>query len=116
MTPADEEAEFQRCSAINSEWNLKIAEIRDARVAKENEERREYIQERLELKEAREAQEMTLIEDRIRVEKESSKHFITRENIDQHIDQALANPVDYNFAIDLKGNKLKNDNEMEQIQ
>jgi hypothetical protein len=35
---------------------------------------------------------------------EQASSFITRENIDQAIEEALANPVDYNFSIDLQGN------------
>lgn len=36
---------------------------------------------------------------------ELSSTFITPENLEAAIDHALANPTDYNFAIDLKGNK-----------
>lgn len=36
---------------------------------------------------------------------ERSKTFITAENIDEAIERALANPVDYNFAIDVEGNR-----------
>lgn len=36
---------------------------------------------------------------------ELSGTFITPETLDAAIDYALANPIDYNFAIDLKGNK-----------
>lgn len=35
---------------------------------------------------------------------EKSKTFITAENIDDAIERALANHVDYNFAIDTEGN------------
>lgn len=35
-----------------------------------------------------------------------SKHYILKENLDQAIEHALANPVDYNFAIDLQHNIL----------
>lgn len=36
--------------------------------------------------------------------KELSKSYILKENLDQAIEFALANPVDYNFAIDLQEN------------
>lgn len=35
-----------------------------------------------------------------------SKTYILKENLDQAIEHALANPVDYNFAIDLQHNIL----------
>jgi small subunit ribosomal protein S26 len=34
-----------------------------------------------------------------------STTFITPDKLDEAIDHALANPVDYNFAIDLQGNQ-----------
>lgn len=107
LTPADEEAEFQRCSALNDGWNLEISKIRDERVAKENAERREFIQGRLELKKIRDKAQLEAIEAKVRKEKENSSTFITRKNIDQAIEHALANPVDYNFSIDLQGNIYK---------
>lgn len=105
LTPADEEAEYQRCSAINEDWNLEIAKVRDARVAKENAERRVYIAQRIEDKKVRDKQLLLEMEERVRKEKEVAPTFITRENIDQAIETALANPVDFNFAIDPSGNK-----------
>lgn len=105
LTPADEEAEYQRCSAINEEWNLEIAKIRDARVAKENAERRAYILQRVEDKKVRDQQLLQEMEERVRKQKEEAPTFITRENIDQAIEVALANPVDFNFAIDRSGGK-----------
>jgi len=35
LTPADEGAEFQRVSAINDQWKLEIARIRDERLKEE---------------------------------------------------------------------------------
>lgn len=104
VSAEQEEAEFQRMKSINDQWNMEITKVRDARIAKENEERREFIAGRVELKKVRDQEEYESIEQRVRNEKENSKTFITRENIDQAIEFALANPVDYNFSIDLQGN------------
>lgn len=104
LTPADEEAEYQRCSAINDEWNLEISKRRDARLIKENAERREHILRRLEAKKVRDQDELEKMEIRVRQEKENSATFITADNIDKAIEHALANQVDYNFSIDLQGN------------
>jgi small subunit ribosomal protein S26 len=109
LTPADEEAEFQRCKSINDQWNFEISKVRDARLAAENEKRREHIEQRLELKATRVEQKMAEIEQRVKEQKESSATFITRDNIDEAIEQALANPIDFNFSIDLQGNIYKGD-------
>ena len=103
MTPADEEAEYQRCSSVNDEWNFEVSKIRNARIAKETAEQREFIQSRLELKKIRDAENLAKIEELVRKEKENAATFITRDNIDKAIEEALANPVDYNFAIDSSG-------------
>lgn len=125
LTPEQEEEEFLRIKNANDEWNFEISKIRDARVAKENAERKEFILQRLDLKITREDQERERIEDIVRNEKvliytdcffrvlmnplfqENAKSFITRDNIDETIEVALSNPVDYNFSIDLNGNMYK---------
>lgn len=107
MTPADEEAEFQRCKELNDQWNLEAAKVRNARLAEEHAKHREFILGRLEEKKLRDERHLLEIETRVRKEKESLKKIITRENIDQAIEEALASPVDYNFSIDMQGNTYK---------
>lgn len=115
MTPEDEETEFQRCITINDEWNFEISKIRDARLAKENAERRVIIQSGIAARKIKQREELKLIEERVRKQKEASVSFITSENIDQAIEQALANPTDYNFSIDLQGNIYKGDQVPENV-
>lgn len=107
LTPADEEAEFQRCSAINEEWNLEIAKIRNERIIKENAERAEFIKSRLEAKKIRDKERIDKADEMVRREKANAPSFITSANIDQAIEEALANPVDFNFSIDLQGGLYK---------
>ncbi|XP_037815995.1 probable 28S ribosomal protein S26, mitochondrial [Lucilia sericata] len=104
LTAEQEEAEFQRCLQENEKWNQEIALMREQRLAKEKQEKAEYIKERLRLAKEREEERMEQIEALVKKEKELSKTFITRENLETAIEQALANPVDYNFSIDLHGN------------
>ncbi|XP_065359745.1 small ribosomal subunit protein mS26 [Calliphora vicina] len=104
LTAEQEEAEFQRCLQENQKWNQEIAAIREQRLAKESQEKSEYVKERLRLAQEREEERMEKIEALVKKEKELSKTFITRENLEVAIEQALANPVDYNFAIDMRGN------------
>jgi small subunit ribosomal protein S26 len=109
FTPTDEEAEFQRCLEINEKWNSEIVKVRDERIAKERLERIKYIGERLEDKARREQDRRMRFESQIKKEKEISSTFITRENIDKAIEDALAMKVDYNFAVNLEGKIFRNE-------
>jgi small subunit ribosomal protein S26 len=109
FTPTDEEAEFQRCLEINEKWNSEIVKVRDERIASERLERIKYIGERLEDKARREQDRRMRFESQIKKEKEISSTFITRENIDKAIEDALAMKVDYNFAVNLEGKIFRNE-------
>ncbi|KAG5680399.1 hypothetical protein PVAND_009908 [Polypedilum vanderplanki] len=104
-TPADEEAEFQRCLAINESWNQDIAKMRTLRIEEENEKRREQILINIENKVERQQKQKEIVEEKIKREQKAAESFITRENIDQAIERALANPISYDFCIDLDGNR-----------
>uniref|UniRef100_A0A182Q7C4 Small ribosomal subunit protein mS26 n=1 Tax=Anopheles farauti TaxID=69004 RepID=A0A182Q7C4_9DIPT len=104
QTPEQEEAEWQEALRINDEWNQQTAAKRDERLAQERAARKEYILERLVLKEQRDLEKIEQIEAKVRIEKEQSKTFITRENIDKAIELALVQPTSYNFALDRDGN------------
>ncbi|KAH8411114.1 hypothetical protein KR222_003568 [Zaprionus bogoriensis] len=107
LTPEQEEAEFQRCINENASWNALIAGEREVRRVKEREAKVAYVQERLDARQIWQEEQREQVDQRIRYEIEQSKMFITRENLDKAIETALANPVDYNFAIDIAGNLYK---------
>ncbi|XP_067633199.1 small ribosomal subunit protein mS26-like, partial [Eurosta solidaginis] len=104
LTAEQEEAEFQNCIQENEAWNQKIAAERNERILKERESKAAIIRERLEAARLREEEKFERAEEIVRREKELAKTFINHENLDVAIEQALANPVDYNFSLDLKGN------------
>lgn len=104
-TPADEEAEFQRCFALNQQWNQEISKSRISRIELENEKRREEILLNLEKRKQREEMILQQVEDRVKIEKDNAETFITRDNVDKAIEIALANPIDFNFSIDLNGKR-----------
>lgn len=54
----------------------------------------------------KEEQVYQLTEELVRKEKEASSSFITSENIDEAIEKALTETVDYNYAIDINGEKI----------
>uniref|UniRef100_A0A182MQC8 Small ribosomal subunit protein mS26 n=1 Tax=Anopheles culicifacies TaxID=139723 RepID=A0A182MQC8_9DIPT len=104
QTPEEEEAEWQEALRKNDEWNQQTAAKREERLAAERTARKEYILERLVLKEQREIDKKEQVEEKVRIEKEQSKTFITRENIDKAIELALVQPTTFNFALDRDGN------------
>ncbi|EZA62514.1 hypothetical protein DMN91_006174 [Ooceraea biroi] len=98
-----EEEDFQACSAINDEWNAKIAEERTVRLAEMRKRRKENILERLVEHEERQARRNQRIDECIRKAKEEAPTFITAENVDAAIEACLENVVDHNRALDLNG-------------
>lgn len=104
VTPEEAAIELQKCEEINNEWNAKCEAIRNARLNEEFKQRVEIIERNLERKLERDDQIMQEIEERVKSEKASAVSFITAANLEQAIEYALSNPVDVNFAIDLKKN------------
>ncbi|XP_055696544.1 probable 28S ribosomal protein S26, mitochondrial [Lutzomyia longipalpis] len=107
MDPKVEEAEVQHCFEINEEWNKKVAAVRDQRLQEELKVQKEEILTRLEAKKLREEERRQMAEEKVKREIERSKNFIPREKLEEAIEHALANPVDFNFAIDLNMNLYK---------
>ncbi|XP_066254875.1 small ribosomal subunit protein mS26 [Euwallacea similis] len=98
--------DFLKCQAINNEWNEKVKIAREARVKEEQEHDLRRARQKIEEEVIKQEQMYELTEELVRKEKEASVTFITLENIDATIDKALIEIVDYNFAIDVKGEKL----------
>ncbi|KAI4487647.1 hypothetical protein M0802_011960 [Mischocyttarus mexicanus] len=101
------EEDFIQCNLINDEWNKNIAKIRDDRLAKLKEKKREVILEKLIKKEKWSLMVSQQIDEHVKKLKEEATTFITAENIDKAIEEALVNVVSYDYAIDLKGNIYK---------
>ncbi|XP_061698841.1 28S ribosomal protein S26, mitochondrial [Syngnathoides biaculeatus] len=105
---ARQEAEEHRnLMAFNSQENLRLLQLRLLRIQKETEEA-----ERKKLEDAREQQlqQQEFIkqkEEEIAQLQEDAKNFITLDNLDQRIEEALDNPKNYNFAVDKEGRVVK---------
>lgn len=89
---------------MNDKWNNEISIAREARILEENEQRREQILQNLDRAEIRSKDLKESFEKKVNVEMENSKTFITEENLQQYIEQALASPVNFNYSIDQQGN------------
>lgn len=100
-----EQEDYNRCVKENEIWNAEVAKLREARLEKEQQDTREKILQSLMQHKEQQKLLFTQAEIFVRQEKEKSKTFITAENIDEAIERALVNHVDYNFAIDTEGNR-----------
>lgn len=96
--------EFNACCKINDEWNKKIKIVRDERHVKDMDAAKDEAFRRIDERNEIKRKMLENVEEIVRKEKEASKTFITPDNIDAAIEHALANPVDYNYSIDLEGN------------
>ncbi|XP_021934609.1 probable 28S ribosomal protein S26, mitochondrial isoform X2 [Zootermopsis nevadensis] len=99
----DEEEEHLRCMKENEEWNKQVALLREQRLTKIQEARKEIILAKIIAFEEREKEQLEKAEQMVREEKERAKFYITADNIDKAIEDALISPVDHNYAIDLEG-------------
>ncbi|XP_063979593.1 small ribosomal subunit protein mS26 [Diachasmimorpha longicaudata] len=99
-----EEEDYARCCIINEEWNKEVSKTRDIRLAKEKEARKEHTLQMISMKKEKQRLMMEKIEEKVKKAKLEAVTFITPDNIDRAIEEALANVVDYNAAIDKNGN------------
>uniref|UniRef100_A0A3P8S7T1 Small ribosomal subunit protein mS26 n=1 Tax=Amphiprion percula TaxID=161767 RepID=A0A3P8S7T1_AMPPE len=102
-----EAEEHQALMAWNDQENLRLLKLRVLRVQQEAEEAQ---RKKLEVIMQREQQQQELLKEKekeILQLQEDIKNFITLENLDQRIEEALDNPKNYNFAIDKEGRVVK---------
>ncbi|KAL1461479.1 hypothetical protein WDU94_013372 [Cyamophila willieti] len=99
-----EEEDWEQSINLNNEWNAEVAIEREQRLAIEKEQKVLQILAQKKAKEQKEKEDLEKAEQAVQAEIENSKTFITRDNIDHYIEQALSSHVDYNFAIDKEGN------------
>ncbi|KAM3595145.1 uncharacterized protein V6R79_018861 [Siganus canaliculatus] len=102
-----ETEEHRALMAWNDQENLRLLQLRIQRIQKEKEEAE---RKQVEAAVRREEMQQELIkqkEKEILQLQEDAKNFITLENLDQRIEEALDNPKNYNFAIDKEGRVVK---------
>lgn len=100
------EEDFQKSLLINKEWNEQLAPIRESFIADQLKQSLDSALERMAMENATKQAQFEQIEEFVLQVKADSKTFITEENIDLTIDQALENHVDYNYALNLNGDKI----------
>ncbi|CAD0204964.1 unnamed protein product [Chrysodeixis includens] len=107
MSQRIEAEEWARCVELNEKWNAQVALDRQERRKLEMAEQDEYALKRMERADVLQKERIAKASEEIRRQKELSPTFITPETLEAAIDHAIANPTDYNFAIDLKGNRYE---------
>ncbi|XP_064200269.1 28S ribosomal protein S26, mitochondrial [Anguilla rostrata] len=105
---AKQEADRHRAlMAWNDAENLRMRKLREIRVLKEQEEAKQKEAELAILRENKMESFVKEKEQEILQLEEDAKTFITMENLDHRIEEALDNPINYNFAIDKEGRVVK---------
>ncbi|XP_008313474.1 small ribosomal subunit protein mS26 [Cynoglossus semilaevis] len=105
---AKQEAEEHRAlMEFNNQEKVRILKLRISRFQKEKVEAEqkmlaESLKQEQELQESIKESEMVILQ-----LQEDVKNFITLENVDQRIEEALDNPKNYNFAINKEGKVIK---------
>ncbi|XP_066575800.1 small ribosomal subunit protein mS26 [Amia ocellicauda] len=105
---AKQEAEEHReLMAWNDAENLRLRKLREERIQKEEEQEELRKTEAAIYRDKRTEAFLKEKEQEILQLQEEAKNFITLENVDQCIEDALDNPKNYNFAIDKEGRIVK---------
>ncbi|CAG9793213.1 unnamed protein product [Diatraea saccharalis] len=100
-----EAEDWARCVELNEKWNAEVAAEREERRKIQLAEMEEYALAHMEVKDRELKERIEKATKEIKRQKELSETFITPENLDEAIEYAIANPTDYNYAIDLRGKK-----------
>lgn len=101
-----EEAEWQESLIRIKQWNEEISSQRNLRIESQRKEKEAEIKQRLLEEERLRQEKLKEIEALVRKEKTLSSSYITPENIDAAIAKSLENVVDFNFAINNRGQKF----------
>ena len=97
----DEEGHHKICMDYNDRENLKIAEARMKEIEK-NMELRKIEMMNMELERESDSPHVGAIEHLEKLDKES-QNWLTLDNMDDKIEEALDNPINYNYAVTYTG-------------
>uniref|UniRef100_A0A915PJ79 Small ribosomal subunit protein mS26 n=1 Tax=Setaria digitata TaxID=48799 RepID=A0A915PJ79_9BILA len=101
----EESEEFEHLLAINEERNREAAKRRNEQekvgLKKMESEYLRSIEKELQRRDTNVKRRMEEVRQMI----ERSKHFVTEETLDQKLEEALDNPVVYDYAVDMQGNR-----------
>ncbi|XP_004082839.1 28S ribosomal protein S26, mitochondrial [Oryzias latipes] len=105
---ARQDAEEHRTLMLwNQEENLRLLKARVLRIQKEEEEAQRTKMEAVMKLELQQDEFIKQKEQQVLQLQEEAKNFITMENLDQRIEEALDHPKNYNFAVDREGRVVR---------
>ncbi|XP_002132173.2 small ribosomal subunit protein mS26-like [Ciona intestinalis] len=93
----DEKSHHAKCMAYNDEINKEINEQRMQRI------KEQWKQQEIEFTEAAKAKEDSKLKEQIEEMKKESENWLTMENMEELITEAIDNPINYNFSVTKKG-------------
>lgn len=100
------EEDLQRTLLLNKEWAEQLRPVRESFTENQLKMYLDNALEKIEQKRVKKETQTAKTEELVRQVKADAKNFITQDNIDEAIDRALENTVDYNYALSLKGEKI----------
>ncbi|MBZ3871932.1 28S ribosomal protein S26, mitochondrial [Sciurus carolinensis] len=103
----EDAAEHRELMAWNQAENRRLHELRLARLRLEAQEQEQRQAEERARRAREEQARMQLKEQEVLRLQEEAKNFITRENLEARVEEALDNPKDYNWAITKEGLVIK---------
>lgn len=99
-----EEKEHLKLIQLNEDDNKRVAAVRADRLKLEAEERKARIAQELEEFQFNETKRIAKADEMVERHKDEMENRIRREDLEKAIETALANPVDFEYAIDTAGN------------
>lgn len=100
------EEDLQKTLLLNKEWAEQLKPIRENFMADLMKKKLDEALEKIEMKKMIRETDNAKVEELVRQVKADSKNFITAENIDEVIDKVIESTSDYNYALNLKGDKI----------
>uniref|UniRef100_A0A0K0F1E7 Small ribosomal subunit protein mS26 n=1 Tax=Strongyloides venezuelensis TaxID=75913 RepID=A0A0K0F1E7_STRVS len=101
-----EKKELDHCIALNEERNERLRAERKVREEIEMRETKEKILAKIETVLENEDIDVASRKQEVMSLIEQSPNFVTKENLDAKLEEALNNPISYDFAIDTEGRKI----------
>ncbi|XP_060071272.1 small ribosomal subunit protein mS26-like [Ylistrum balloti] len=102
----DREREWTRMTTENERWNIRVAQNRELRQAKDAAVRLEEINRIKAVQDRRATRRHKEASERVAYELDQIDKFITESNVDEVIDDVLDTSESYLFAVDLSGNVI----------
>ncbi|XP_037093036.1 probable 28S ribosomal protein S26, mitochondrial [Pollicipes pollicipes] len=107
LSPEQEEAEHRQLMAFNDAENARMAAEAEQRLAEQTEAVRRKVAALQQAALEQQKKDSQRAVELIRTQEEISRMYIPRDKLEEEIEKALADEVDYNYAIDKDGTRYE---------